>query len=201
MIARSATLRIFPSPTRQPSPALRRGRWRRKGCAPPPRPSLSCPARPDERRKRPSSERLRELDGQVADVEQRSHEQYGISDRRLALATVRRLGGDARLSTTSWDETPAAPIRQRGNTPPVAHSVRPSAPVGPKPCRRRASAGSRTDRRPGRSALYHLFLDRGRTVGETLSSRTPPPQLSSCTARVWDLLRGGFNPIAGLVKK
>ena len=53
---------------------------------------------------------LRELDGQVTDVEQRAHQGYGISAETTSLAAI-----------------PAAPTRQRGNTLPTGHSVLPSA--------------------------------------------------------------------------
>ena len=53
---------------------------------------------------------LRELDGQVTDVEQRAHQGYGISAETTSLAAI-----------------PAAPTRQRGNTLPTGRSVLPSA--------------------------------------------------------------------------
>jgi len=58
MIASDVT--DFPSPTRQPA-STSPGGWRTKGCAPP-RPSLSCPARPDERTKAPVQRATAELD-------------------------------------------------------------------------------------------------------------------------------------------
>ena len=85
----------------------------------------------------PPSTGLRELDGQVADVEQRAHEGYGIS-----------------ADPTSLDAIPAAPIRQCGNTPPIVRSARPSARAGPTPYRKLASADSRTGRRSNRSSPY-----------------------------------------------
>src|SRR5229473_8168938 len=88
-------------------------------------------------RKRPPSAGLLELDGQVADVKQRAHEEYVIS-----------------AETTSWDAIPVAPTRQRGNTRRVVRSVRRSARGGPTPYRKLASADSRTDRRLGRSSPY-----------------------------------------------
>jgi len=88
-------------------------------------------------RKRPPSTGLRELDGQVADVEQRAHEEYGIS-----------------AWTTFLDAIPVALIRQRGNTPPTARSVLPSARAGPTPYRKPAPADLRTDRRSNRSSPY-----------------------------------------------
>ncbi len=88
-------------------------------------------------RKHLPSTGLRELDGQVADVEQRAHEEYGIS-----------------AWTTFWDAIPVAPIRQGGSTPPTARSVLPSARAGPTPYRKLAPADSRTDRRSNRSSPY-----------------------------------------------
>lgn len=85
----------------------------------------------------PASTGSRELDSQVADVEQRAHEGYGIS-------------GDSTFSVA----TPAAPIPPRGNTPLTARSVLPSARSGPTPYPTRASADWRRDRRPNHSSPY-----------------------------------------------
>src|SRR5208337_5155065 len=85
------------------------------------------------------SARLRELDGQVADIKQRSHEEYGIS-----------------AETTSFlAAIPVAPFRPRGNKLQAVHSVRRNARAVPTPYRKVESADSRTDRRSDHSNLCH----------------------------------------------